>query len=117
MAAGGTRVQKAICRHADLGCHRKERDVNDWSEEQKPPSPARVAARAIALVGVVCRGFLEVEQDRREAETRRLHLSDWLERVGAWDELEESELSLIETPHGLLDRQGAFDATWRSEGL
>jgi hypothetical protein len=57
----------------------------DDSEDQTPPSPGQVAARAIALAAVVSRGFIEVEQDRREAETRRLHLSDWLERIGAID--------------------------------
>jgi hypothetical protein len=91
--------------------------TGDGPADETRPSPARVAVRAIALAAVVCRGFLEVEQDRREAETRRLHLSDWLDRIGALDELEESELSLVETPHGLLDGQSIFDATWRSEGM
>jgi hypothetical protein len=82
-----------------------------------PPHAARVAARAIALVGVVCRGMLELDQDRREAETRRLHLSTWLDRIGATDELERNENALIDTPHGLLDEQNFLDAIWRSEGM
>src|SRR5262249_10924690 len=81
------------------------------------PSVARVAARAIALVAVTCRGFIEVTEDRDEAETRRLHLCNWIERLGVANELEEHEASLIETPHGLLDQQSALDTTWRSEGL
>jgi len=94
MATGGARIEKAIYRDADIGrtliglghygaqVSGASRMTIDESERQTPPSSSRVAARAIALVAVVSRGFIEVEQDRREAQRRRLHLSDWVERVG-----------------------------------
>jgi hypothetical protein len=89
----------------------------DTPDELAPPSAARVAKRAIALIAVVCRGMLDLDRDRREAEARRLHLSAWLERVGAADELEERENALIATVHGLLDEQNFLDSVWRSEGM
>jgi hypothetical protein len=81
------------------------------------PSAARVAARAIALIGVCCRGVLDAEDSREMAEFKRLHLCEWLDRLGVMDELEESETALLDTPYGLLGGQTMVNASWRAEGM
>jgi Domain of unknown function (DUF4272) len=81
------------------------------------PRPERVAARAMALVGVACRAVLEFEADRSEAEFKRLHLCKWLDRIGVSDELEEKETSLLITPYRLLDERTLANAQWRGEGM
>ena len=85
--------------------------------ERIAPDAARVAARALALAAVACRGMTECDDDKHRAESRRHHVCRWLDRLGVANELEESESSLIRTPLGLLDRQSMIDASWRSEGM
>ncbi len=92
-------------------------DNRSEGEQPSPPSAARVAARALALGAVICRGFLEVADDAQEAEDRRRHLVQWLDRLGIADEVEERENEIIRTPVGRLDGPSTAAATWRSEGM
>jgi hypothetical protein len=92
-------------------------DERSTESELIAPSAARVAARAIALIGVCCRAVLDVEESRDTAEFKRMHLCEWLERLGVMDELEESETSLLDTPCRLLDEREMVNASWRAEGM
>jgi hypothetical protein len=91
--------------------------MDNDGEQLTPPSPARVGARALALGAVICRGFLEVADDAQEAEDRRQHLIQWLDRVGIADEIEEREDVIIRSPVRRLDDRSTAAATWRSEGM
>jgi hypothetical protein len=82
-----------------------------------PPPASLVAARAMALVGVCCRAVLDLEDSRDMAEFKRLHLSEWLDRLGVMDALEESETDLLNTPCGMLDERTMVNASWRAEGM
>jgi len=91
--------------------------MHDSTEKRTPPDAARVAARAIVLSAITCRGMLDFDDDKREAEERRRAMCGWLEGIGAANELEENEHSLVRTPIGQLDQQDLIDAMWRSEGM
>lgn len=85
--------------------------------EFMPPPASRVAARAIALVAVSCRSVLEMEDSRDLAELKRLHVCEWLDRLGVIEELEDSEMSVLDTPYRMLDQRAVVNAEWRGEGM
>jgi hypothetical protein len=92
-------------------------DILDDDFEPNPPTAERVAARALVLSVVSCRGLIEKDAGKRGAEEFRQRLLPWLEHVGAAEELESDEAALISTPLGELDRKKGLDASWRSEGM
>jgi hypothetical protein len=79
-----------------------------------PPTPLRVARRALVLASVARRGFLERDS---ESEPLRQRVFAWLDALGFVDELEPDEASLLTTPVGHLTPQRSIDAGWRCEGL
>ena len=83
-----------------------------------PPTPRRVARRALALAAVSGRALLEQEDaaDPGVEETRR-RILEWVDATGIGDELEPEEWKVIQRPLGALARQDALNATWRLEGL
>jgi hypothetical protein len=82
-----------------------------------PPTPDRVAARAIVLSAVACRALIEEDAAKPGADELRKDVVAWLDRVGVAGEMEQSEAALLATPLGKLDKKTALDATWRSEGM
>jgi hypothetical protein len=82
-----------------------------------PPDARRVAARALVLSAVCCRGFIEKDSLEPEAEVLRQTIVGWLDYVGVAYEVEPSEALLLSTPLGKLDGKATVDATWRSEGM
>ena len=82
-----------------------------------PPDHNRVAARALVLAAVSCRGLIEQDSERTGAEELRQRIVAWLESVGTASELESDESVLLSIPLGKLDRKATMDATWRSEGM
>ena len=89
----------------------------DW--EPCAPDAGRVAARAMALAAVACRGLIENERhsDESGAEDVRQRIVTWIDNLGVNTEMEAAEATLLATPVGRLDRRTTIDATWRSEGL
>lgn len=90
--------------------------VND-EFDPVPPTTARVAARAMVLAAVSCRGIIEKDAGKSGAEELRQRIFPWLERIGVASELEPDEFKLISTPLGQLNRKKATNASWRSEGM
>ncbi len=88
--------------------------MTDESEELKPPSPQRVAKRALILSAVVCRAFLEIERGTKEF---LLEVIDWLKRQNLWEEAEPTERKMLQMPLGTLTSQETVNGTWRAEGL
>jgi hypothetical protein len=82
-----------------------------------PPTAERVAARAMVLSAVSCRGAIEKDAGKPGAEELRQQILPWLEQIGAADELEPAEKTLISTPLGELDRKRSMNASWQSEGM
>ncbi|HUB53327.1 MAG TPA: DUF4272 domain-containing protein [Terracidiphilus sp.] len=82
-----------------------------------PPTPERVAKRALALAAVSCRGLIESDAAKSGAEDMRSQILPWLESVGAANELEPKEADLLSIPLGQLDPKTAIDASWSSEGM
>jgi hypothetical protein len=82
-----------------------------------PPDHNRVAARALVLAAVSCRGLIEKDSEKAGAEELRQRVVAWLESVGAATELEPGESVLLSIPLGNLDRKATMDASWRSEGM
>ncbi len=87
------------------------------SDTWTPPAPQRVAARALVLCAVVCRGFIEQEPKSRDNESLRRRVLDWLEGLKLMPEVEPKELAMLRAPLGTLPLQDAVDAGWRCEGL
>jgi hypothetical protein len=79
-----------------------------------PPTPLRVARRALILAGVTCRGFIERDI---ESEPLRQRVIEWMNASDLASELEPHEASLLRTPVGHLTEQQSIDAGWRCEGL
>ncbi len=90
---------------------------NNQDDTWAPPAPQRVAARALVLCAVVCRGFIEQEPKSRDNESLRRRVLDWLDGLTLMPEVEPSELALLRAPLGTLSPQDAVDAGWRCEGL
>jgi hypothetical protein len=82
-----------------------------------PPTAERVAARALVLSAVSCRALIEEDAGKQGAEDLRLRLLPWLETIGAAEELEPAETTLIATPLGKLEEKKGVDASWQSEGM
>jgi hypothetical protein len=82
-----------------------------------PPTPERVAARAIVLAAITCRAMIERDAGKSDAEQLRTSVSDWVNRLGVSSELEQSESDLLSTPLGGLDRGAVINASWCSEGM
>jgi hypothetical protein len=78
-----------------------------------------VAARAMVLATVVCRGYLEQEHRAgvHENADGRLGLLDWLEEWQLIPETEPGELRFLQTSVGQADEQVFLNAIWRAEGL
>jgi hypothetical protein len=82
-----------------------------------PPTGDRVAARAMVLAAVSCRGLIEKDSHKPKAEEFRKTIRPWLDYIGAGRELEPDEAALLSTPLGQLDKRTALNATWRAEGM
>ena len=82
-----------------------------------PPTPDRVAARAIVLSAVSCRALIEKDAGKHGAEQLRKNVIQWLNRIGVSGEMEQAEADLLSTPLGKLDKKTTVDATWSSEGM
>lgn len=52
--------------------------------ELVPLPPQRVLLRALALSGVVCRGFLEQDSGNPAADQFRVRVCGWLRQGGVW---------------------------------
>lgn len=63
------------------------------------------------------RGFIEGDHDREGREKVRADIWNWFESMGLHEEAEQSEVALLRTPVGELDRQKAINAGWRCEGV
>ncbi len=82
-----------------------------------PPTPDRVAARAIVLSAITCRALIEKDAEKPGAEQLRKDVVEWLTRIGVTGEMEQTESDLLSTPLGKLDKKTTVDATWSSEGM
>lgn len=88
----------------------------EWKPE--PPTPTRVARRAVALQALTMRAVLERDFGKRETiPEEHTWLVDRVAEIGILDELEPWEKAAVESPPGQLDRQAALNAMWRIEGL
>lgn len=92
-------------------------DQNNHNDGWAPPAPQRVAARALVLCAVVCRGFIEQEPKSRDNDALRRRVLDWLDGLKLMPEAEPKELAMLRAPLGTLPPQDAVDAGWRCEGL
>lgn len=92
-------------------------DDDDLDPDPTPPEAARVAARAVVLAAVSCRGLIEQDAGEPSAEGFRRSVREWLGQVGAEAEAEADELRVLDLPLGQLPARDAIAAGWRSEGL
>jgi hypothetical protein len=83
----------------------------------EPPTPERVARRALALTAVTARAILEQDTANPEAETTYQDLLAWVRDIGIDDEFEPDEREVVRRPLGRLDQRGQINSTWRLEGL
>lgn len=86
-------------------------------KQLNPPSPQRVAERALVLSAVVCRSGIERDAGNAEAEKFRQAVVDWLKSLHLDAEAEAAEMEMLQTPLGKLDKKVVLDASWRTEGL
>jgi hypothetical protein len=86
--------------------------------EFPPPTPERIARRALCLTAVTAKALLEPQKlSPAEAERRCKRLLNWVGELALEKELEPSETALLHRPVGTLDEQDFVDAAWNLEGL
>lgn len=91
--------------------------MEDEEEEPTTPTPQRVAARALVMSAVACRGFIENAAGNTEAEELRLRVVEWLRTIGISSEVEPAGMAVLDAPLGTLSSQQAINAGWLCEGL
>jgi hypothetical protein len=103
---------------ATLNAADEDEDEDEDERELQPPTPQRVAGRALALAAVAGRALLEQEDpsDAGVEETRQ-RINAWVDAVGIRDELEPDEEKLLRQGLGAPDQQAAINGCWRLEGL
>lgn len=89
----------------------------DEDDAEDPPTPERVARRALALTAVTARAILEQDVANPEAAGTYQDLVKWVGEIDIGDELEPDEWEVVQRPLGKLDPQQQANATWRLEGL
>ena len=82
-----------------------------------PPAPSRVAARALVLAAIGCRGLIEKDAGDPSAEDLRKQILPWLDTIGVVEELEPAEAALLSRPLGGLDNKQTINMSWQSEGM
>jgi Domain of unknown function (DUF4272) len=82
-----------------------------------PPTPLRVASKALVLSAVVCRSGIEADAGNPDAERFREGLLDWLYDSGLSEEIEQEEFNLLNAPLGTLSKPEVINASWRGEGM
>jgi uncharacterized protein DUF4272 len=87
------------------------------SPKFNPPSPQRVAERALVLSAVVCRSGIERDAGNAQAEKFRGNVVDWLTQLKLDSETEPAEMELLQTSLGELSQRVLVDTSWRTEGL
>jgi hypothetical protein len=85
----------------------------------EPPTPQRVARRALALSAVTVRAILEQDLAKGEPEVPETYqdLMAWVRDISINEEFEPDEWAVLQRPPGKLDRRAHLDSTWRLEGL
>jgi len=85
-------------------------------QEPPPPTPEKVARRALVLSAVTCRSMIDDKQDpwAKEMSTQIL---EWLERLDLKKELSEWEKALLTKPFGELSEKDRRDGSWLSEAM
>lgn len=92
--------------------------ADDVEEETPPPTPERVARRALALTAVAARATLELDREQVEQpDSHRQRMLKWIEALGISDELEPDEWKVLQRPVGKLDERAFINSMWRVEGL
>ncbi len=102
---------------APTGASFYSRENSTHELEASPPDAARVAARAIVLALVTCRGRSALDDEGDASEGQLSKLREWMLTLGIDDEFEHKERQLVAAPTGQLDEQSAINAMWRDEGM
>jgi hypothetical protein len=100
-----------------VGARELAEDEDDDYPDPVPPTPLRVARRALAMCAVTCRASLERGAGNPTAEGIYAQLGPWLRGLDLESELEPHEAQLIAAPLGTLSPQQAINGTWLAEGL
>ena len=86
--------------------------------ESPPPSPEKVARRAIILSVVTHRGIVDGNRaNQRRAADLAKRAQDWLAELGLVSELDAWEERVLGSGFGSLTQQDRINASWLSEGL
>jgi hypothetical protein len=85
--------------------------------ELTPPTARQVAARALVVSAVVCRGFIDSGLGKPGMEAMHGRLLNWLHRLGLAEAIEPAELETLQAPLGTLPAEERVDATWQGECL
>jgi hypothetical protein len=103
----------------DFGEARRAPREEAWPREVEfgtPPSPLRVARRALVLAAVVRRAFLDIERWTDCQETH-LRLLRWLDTHELMLEAEHPEALMLESPVYTLEQPEIVDGVWRTHGV
>jgi hypothetical protein len=99
--------------------HESSRPKSPEEPSAEPPTPQRVARRALALSAVTVRAILEQDLANGKPEVPETYkdLMAWVRDIEINDEFEPDEWAVLQRPPGKLDQRGHLDSTWRLEGL
>jgi hypothetical protein len=104
---------------AEMHEQSRPRAPDETDDEATPPSPQRVARRALALAAVTTRAILEQDAANQVPQVDETYqdLLAGVRDIGIDDEFEPDEWNVLQRPPGKLDQRMQVDSTWRLEGL
>ncbi|MFL5357213.1 DUF4272 domain-containing protein [Archangium sp.] len=119
--AGWQAARLTQARHSGRGLRRSPArashgGVAEGGRARIPPSPLRVARRALVLAAMVRRAFLYIERWTDCQETH-LRLLRWLDTHKLLLEAEPPEALMLESPVYSLEQPETVDGVWRAHGL
>ncbi|MCA9575389.1 MAG: DUF4272 domain-containing protein [Myxococcales bacterium] len=100
---------------ATLGAEAREPDDDDVERDPVPPTPERVARRALVMAATTARALSEAEEED-DLPGLRGDLWKWVEDCGLTDECEPREAAFLQLD-GRPKDQDMLNACWRVEGL
>jgi len=86
-----------------------------WREQVRPPTPQRVARRALVLGAIAARASVERTPQAPATSAFRERLLSWLNAAGLVDEAEPNEWSMLTADLGSWQDRQVIDASWKVE--
>jgi Domain of unknown function (DUF4272) len=91
--------------------------MEDEYTEPNPPTPEKVARRAVILSVIACRGITDKQVDNGGAGHIATKSKDWLQSLNLEEEMSAWEKAVVFSPLSSLTDRDRINASWLSEAV